>query len=198
MLNAAETEIVSLSSAAQECLFLCKLCIEMGFHQHRPTFIYEDCEAAVALSEETRFRNRSNYIALRWHLSLSDKVPAETLRPPSHPPASHKDACIFASSRAAPTFIVFRDPSSDTRSSSWLMTTSNHSLIYVRMRGRTRPHHGSQDPGLCASAIVSDVASQAPQPNNLPTVIALIARRRDTLSQINSKASTQLQYTGLR
>ena len=55
VLNAAEAEIVSLSSAAQECLFLRKLCIEMGFHQHRPTIIYEDCEAAVALSKETRF-----------------------------------------------------------------------------------------------------------------------------------------------
>jgi hypothetical protein len=32
VLNAAEAEIVSLSSAAQECLFLHKLCIEMGFH----------------------------------------------------------------------------------------------------------------------------------------------------------------------
>ena len=42
VLNAAEAEI-SLSSAAQECLFLRKLCIEMGFHQHRPTIIYEDC-----------------------------------------------------------------------------------------------------------------------------------------------------------
>jgi len=50
VLNAAEAEIVSLSSAAQECLFLRKLCIKMGFHQHRPTILYEDCEAAVALS----------------------------------------------------------------------------------------------------------------------------------------------------
>jgi hypothetical protein len=28
---------VRLSSAAQECVCLCKLCIYMGFHQHRPT-----------------------------------------------------------------------------------------------------------------------------------------------------------------
>jgi hypothetical protein len=54
-----------LSSAAQECLFLRKLCIEMGFHQHRPTFIYEDCESAVALSKETCFRKRSKHIALK-------------------------------------------------------------------------------------------------------------------------------------
>jgi hypothetical protein len=68
VLNAAEAEIVSLSSAAQQCLFLRKLCIEMGFHQHRPTIIYEDCEAAVALSKETRLSKSSKHIALRWHL----------------------------------------------------------------------------------------------------------------------------------
>ena len=62
VLNAAEAEIVSLSSATQECRFLRKLCIEMGFHQHRPTIIYEDCEAAVALSNETRFRKRSKHM----------------------------------------------------------------------------------------------------------------------------------------
>jgi hypothetical protein len=29
--------------------------------------IYEDCEAAVALFKETRFRKRSKHIALRWY-----------------------------------------------------------------------------------------------------------------------------------
>jgi hypothetical protein len=68
VLNAAEAEIVSLSSAAQEgAVFLRKLCIEMGFPQHSPTIIYEDCEAIVALSKETRFRKRSKHIALRWY-----------------------------------------------------------------------------------------------------------------------------------
>ena len=75
MLNAAEAEIVSLSSAAQECLFLRKLCIEMGFHLHRPTIIYEDCEVAVALSKETRFRKRSKHIALRWHFIAERQHP---------------------------------------------------------------------------------------------------------------------------
>ncbi len=52
-----------------------KLCIEMGFHQHRPTIIYEDCEAAVALSKETRFRKRSKHIALRWHFIAERQDP---------------------------------------------------------------------------------------------------------------------------
>jgi hypothetical protein len=68
------------------------------------------------------------------------------------------------------------------------------------MRGYTIPHYGSPDPGLKASAIVSDVASQVTtssskptshdHTNNLHTVIAiatvhtvtaLIARRREKL-----------------
>jgi hypothetical protein len=36
----------------------------MNFYQHRPTIIYEDCEAAVALSTEMRFRKRLKHIAL--------------------------------------------------------------------------------------------------------------------------------------
>ena len=76
VLNAAEAEIVSLSSAAQECLFLRKLCIEMGFHQHRPTIIYEDCEAAVALSNETHWGSLrvSGTLFVRRLLEEQDKV----------------------------------------------------------------------------------------------------------------------------
>ena len=60
MLNACEDEDVSLSSACREAaVYLRKLCNELGF-------MYEDCESAVALSEENRFRNRSKHISLRW------------------------------------------------------------------------------------------------------------------------------------
>ena len=37
-------------SAAQECVFLRKLCNKTGFDQHRPTIIYRDCEAAQRAS----------------------------------------------------------------------------------------------------------------------------------------------------
>jgi hypothetical protein len=109
VLNAAEAEIVSLSSAAQECLFLRKLCIEMGFHQHRPTIIYEDCEAAAALSKETRFRKRSKHIALRWHFIAERQDPQVSDLKVIHRRRTKMLADIFASPRAAPTFIAFRD-----------------------------------------------------------------------------------------
>ena len=61
--------------AAQDCLFLRTVCIEMGLHEHRLTIIYEDCEAAVALSKETRFRKSSKHIALRWHFIAEGQDP---------------------------------------------------------------------------------------------------------------------------
>jgi hypothetical protein len=109
VLNAAEAEIVSLSSAAQESFFLCKLCIEMGFQQHRPTIIYEDCEAPVALSKETRFRKRSKHIALRWHFIAERQDPQVGDLKVIHRRRTKMLANIFASPRAAPTFIAFRD-----------------------------------------------------------------------------------------
>jgi hypothetical protein len=38
-------------SAAQECVFLRKLCIEMGVHQNGPNIIYQDCKAAHRASQ---------------------------------------------------------------------------------------------------------------------------------------------------
>jgi hypothetical protein len=58
--------IIALSSASQEAIFLRKLANELGFLQNHPTIIYEDCESAVALSKENRFRKRSKHIDVRW------------------------------------------------------------------------------------------------------------------------------------
>ena len=44
----------------------CKMCIELGFLQTNQTIMCEDCQAAVALSMENKFRNRSKHISLRW------------------------------------------------------------------------------------------------------------------------------------
>jgi len=66
VLNAAEAELYSLSSATQEAIYLRKVFIELGFLQNSPTIMYEDCQAAFASSKENRFRNRSTHISLRW------------------------------------------------------------------------------------------------------------------------------------
>ena len=55
-LNVAESEIFALPSASQEVIFLRKLANELGFLQTYSTIIYGDCESAVDLSKESRFR----------------------------------------------------------------------------------------------------------------------------------------------
>ena len=82
-LNDAESEVVALSAPAQEAVYLRKLCNELGFSQTSPSIIYEDCQAAVALSKENRFRNRSKHIQLNRskHIQLRWPYICERQRP---------------------------------------------------------------------------------------------------------------------
>ena len=107
-LSAAESEVIALSAATQEAVYLRKLANELGFTQTSPTTLYEDCTAAVALSKENRFRNRSKHI-LRWsfvserqHPSVGDIQVISVSR-------KIMLADIFASPRPAASFIPFRD-----------------------------------------------------------------------------------------
>jgi hypothetical protein len=81
----------------------------MGFHQNRQRIIYEDCAAAVTLSNETRFRKRSKHIALSWHLIAERQDPQVADLTVIHQSGTKMLADIFASPRVAPTFIAFRD-----------------------------------------------------------------------------------------
>ena len=109
VLNAAEAELVGLCTATQEAVFLRKLCMELGFTQHQPTIMYEDCQAAVALSKENRFRKRSKHISLRWsyvaerqRADINDITAVSVSR-------TLMLADIFASPRGAATFTPFRN-----------------------------------------------------------------------------------------
>ena len=109
VLNACEAEVVSLSSACQEAVYLRKLCTELGFIQTQPTIMYEDCESAVALSKENRFRNRSKHISLRWaYVTERQRPHIADIRVIS---ASRRImlADIFASPRPAVSFLPFRN-----------------------------------------------------------------------------------------
>jgi hypothetical protein len=74
-----------------------------------PTIIYEDCEAAVALSKETRFGKRSKHIALRWYYVAERQNPQVGDLRVVHRRRTKMLADILASPRAAPSFIAFRD-----------------------------------------------------------------------------------------
>ena len=108
VLNAAEAELVALCTATQEAVFLRKLCQELGFIQHRSTTIYEDCQAAVALSKENRFRKRSKHIALRWHYIAERQARAVGDIHVVNISRNIMLADIFASPRPAATFLPFR------------------------------------------------------------------------------------------
>ena len=81
--------------------------IELGFLQNSPTIMYEDCQAAVALSKENRFRNRSKHISLRWSfvverqsLTIDDIAVVSISR-------TGMLADMFCSPRPASSFIPF-------------------------------------------------------------------------------------------
>jgi hypothetical protein len=108
-LSAAESEIIALSAATQEAVYLRKLANELGFTQTSPTTLYEDCTAAVALSKENRFRNRSKHIALRWSFVSERQHPCVGDIQVISVSRKIMIADIFASPRPAASFIPFRD-----------------------------------------------------------------------------------------
>jgi len=95
------------NSASQEAIFLRKLANELGFIQTHPTIIYEDCESAVALSKENRFRKRSKHIDVRWSF-IVEKQRHGDLRVVSVS-RTIMLADILCSPRAAATFSIFRN-----------------------------------------------------------------------------------------
>ena len=109
VLNACEAEVVSLSSACQEAMYLRKLCNELGFIQASPTTMYKDCESAVGLSKENRFRNRSKYISLRWAYVTERQRPHVADFHVVSVSRRIMLADIFASPRPAASFLPFRN-----------------------------------------------------------------------------------------
>jgi len=109
VLNAAEAELYSLSSAIQEAIYLHKVCMELRFLQNSLTIMYEDCQAILALSKENRFRYRSKHISLRWSfvverqsLAIGDITVVGISR-------TGMLADIFCSPRPASSFIPFHN-----------------------------------------------------------------------------------------
>ncbi len=99
--------MIALSSASQEAIFLRKLSNELGFTQTHPTIIYEDCESAVALSKENRFRKRSKHIDVRWSF-IVEKQRHGDLKVVSVS-RTIMLADILCSPRAAAQFSIFRN-----------------------------------------------------------------------------------------
>jgi hypothetical protein len=149
-LNVAESEIIALSSASQEAVFLRKLCTELGFLQPHPTIIYEDCESAVALSRENRFKKRSKHIDVRWSFVV-EKQRHGDLRVVSVS-RTIMLADILCSPRAAASFLPFR----------------NTILGLPPAQLRVAPAAVSDHPAPAAAAGLAPRASMAAHSGSLP------------------------------
>ena len=106
-LNVVESEMIAVSIASQEAIFLRKLANELGFIQTHPTIIYEDCKSAVSLSKENRFRKRHKHIDVRWSFIVEKQrhgdIKVVSVR------RTIMLADILCSPRAAATFSIFRN-----------------------------------------------------------------------------------------
>jgi len=98
-----------LSSATEAAIYLRKVRIELGFLQNSPTIIYEDCQAAVALSKENRFRRHSKHISLRWSFVVKRQSLAIADIAVVGISCTGMLADIFCSPRPASSFIPFRN-----------------------------------------------------------------------------------------
>jgi len=66
-LSTTEAEYVALSGAAQECLWLRQLELELGYPPEGPTLIFEDNQSAIAMAKNPQFHGRAKHIDIRHH-----------------------------------------------------------------------------------------------------------------------------------
>lgn len=66
-LSTAEAEYVALSAAAQECLWLRQLEVELGCPPEGPTLIFEDNQSTIAMAKNPQFHGRAKHIDIRHH-----------------------------------------------------------------------------------------------------------------------------------
>ena len=143
------------SSASQEAVFLRKLCTELGFLQPHPTIIYEDCESAVALSRENRFKKRSKHIDVRWSFVV-EKQRHGDLRVVSVS-RTIMLADILCSPRAAASFLPFRNTILG-------LPPAEHAPAQLRVA----PAAVSDQPAPAATAGVAPRASMAAHSGSFP------------------------------
>ena len=66
-LSTAEAEYVALASAAQETAWIRQLLNDLHHQQDDPTILYEDNQAAVAISKNSQLHTKMKHIAIRYH-----------------------------------------------------------------------------------------------------------------------------------
>jgi hypothetical protein len=66
--SSAEAEYMALHAAAQEAMFLRQLLTDMGVQVVNPTLIFEDNQAAIKLTANPMFHQRTKHIDIKYHI----------------------------------------------------------------------------------------------------------------------------------
>ena len=66
-LSTAEAEYIALAGAVQECVWLQRLMIDLNLPDDKPTSLYEDNQAAIAISKNPQFHGRTKHIDIKFH-----------------------------------------------------------------------------------------------------------------------------------
>jgi hypothetical protein len=65
--STTEAELVALSLAAQECIWLRNLLTDVGFEQAEATVLWEDNQGAIELSKRAKFHDRTKHIDISYY-----------------------------------------------------------------------------------------------------------------------------------
>ena len=66
-ISTAEAEYVALSSAAQECVWMRRLNLELENSQDGPTTIMEDNQSCIAMAKNPQYHGKAKYIDIKHH-----------------------------------------------------------------------------------------------------------------------------------
>ena len=66
-LSTAEVEYMALSSAAQECVWMRRLCAELGNPIRGPTIVKEDNQSCIAMAKNPQYHGRVKHIDIKHH-----------------------------------------------------------------------------------------------------------------------------------
>ena len=77
-LSTAEAEYAALASAAQETTWMRQLLSDLHHQQHGPTILYEDKQAAIAISRNSQSHTKMKHIDICYHY-VREKALDETI-----------------------------------------------------------------------------------------------------------------------
>lgn len=66
-LSTAEAELVALTEATKEAAWLDNVSRDLGVPDNGPLIVYEDNQAAIALTQDRRFSEKTKHMVIRWH-----------------------------------------------------------------------------------------------------------------------------------